>query len=225
MPHREAVILAARDLTIVPQLHARLDEMDIATCTADLPDLSEGPHYWCFVDWLLPDISGIEICRRLRETPATRYAHITMVLDEDDNEIKKRALKSGADDYLLGPLDADRLALRLHQYRRSQGTTPPAARLKSGDLHIDLSAVLVRYRDSRISLAPNEFRLLAHFIENPDRVYSRTSLIEVLGKDDSSIDERTVDVWVGRLRRALKAQGVPDNLRTVRAMGYVFDSL
>ena len=223
MPTREAIILASRDLSIVPQLHARMDNVDVAGFHADLPVLSEGFQYWCFVDWLLPDISGIEICRRLRETKATRYAHITMILEEDDSETKRRALRSGADDYLIGPADADRLAARLHQYRRMHDPAPTAARLRSGDLHVDVAAVLARYKDQRISLAPNEFKLLAHFLENPDRVFSRSSLIGILGKDDASIDERTVDVWIGRLRRALKSQGVPDRLRTVRAMGYVFD--
>lgn len=223
MPTREAVILASRDLSIVPQLHARMADVDVAGFDADLPVLPEGLQYWCFVDWLLPDMSGIEMCRRLRETSATRFAHITMVLDEDESETKKRALRSGADDYLIGPANADRLAARLHQYRRAQGTAPTAARLESGELQMDLAAVLVRYKEQRITLAPNEFRLLAHFLENPDRVFSRTSLIGILGKNDASIDERTVDVWVGRLRRALKVQGVPDRLRTVRAMGYVFD--
>ncbi|MBK6706409.1 MAG: winged helix-turn-helix domain-containing protein [Sphingomonadales bacterium] len=223
MPAREAVIVATRDLSIVPHLHAQVQDIDVAGCQAELPALAEGPQYWCFVDWLLPDISGIEMCRRLRETPATRYAHITMILDGDDSESKQRALRSGADDYLAGPADADRLAARLQAYRRSRGGSPPTVRLKSGDLQVDLAAILVRYGDRRISLAPNEFRLLAHFVENPDRVYSRSSLIELLAKDDAGIDCRTVDVWVGRLRRALKAHGVPDRLRTVRAMGYVFD--
>lgn len=225
MSTREAVILATRDLSLLPQLHAHVKDMEIARCDAELPPLAEGLQYWCFVDWLLPDISGIEMCRRLRETPATRYAHITMVIDDDDAETKKRALRSGADDYLLGPADADRLAARLLQYRKSQGAAPTAARLAAGDLQIDLAAVLVRYRNRRVSLAPNEFRLLAHFVANPDRVYSRTSLIGILGKNEGTIDERTVDVWIGRLRRALKTQSVPDRLRTVRAMGYVFDGM
>lgn len=225
MPTREAVILASRDLSIVPQLHARMDNVDVAGFHTDLPPMAEGLQYWCFVDWLLPDISGIEMCRRLRETKATRYAHITMILEEDDSETKRRALRSGADDYLIGPADADRLAARLHQYRRAHDPAPTAARLRSGDLQVDVAAVLARYKDKRISLAPNEFKLLAHFLENPDRVFSRSSLIGILGKDDASIDERTVDVWIGRLRRALKSQGVPDRLRTVRAMGYVYDNM
>ncbi len=223
MPNREAVLYAARDLSILPAMHARMGDIEIAGCTVDLPPLAEGLHYWCFVDWLLPDISGIEMCRRLRDMPATRFAHITMVLDEDDSELKKRALQSGADDYLLGPADADMLAARLNQYRTSQATQAPAVTLRSGDLQIDMGAMLVRHAGKRIVLAPNEFRLLAHFIDNPDRVYSRTSLIGLLGKDGTRIDERTVDVWIGRLRKALKSQGVPDRLRTVRAMGYVFD--
>jgi two-component system phosphate regulon response regulator PhoB len=144
-------------------------------------------------------MSGIEMCRRLRETPATRFAHITMMLDNDDSELKTRALLSGADDYLLGPANVDRLAVRLQRYRRSKAKPAPSVTLRSSDLQVDLGAMRVRHRDKRISL------------------------IGILGKDDAGIDERTVDVWVGRLRRALKAQGVPDMLRTVRAMGYVFD--
>lgn len=224
MHDRETVFVASRDLSILPVLHSHLGDLPVEGCSAELPLMAEGPQYWCFVDWLLPDLSGIEMCRRLRETPATRYAHITMVLEDDDSEAKKRALLSGADDYLLGPLNAERLAKRLHYYRKQQSIAPPAPCLSQGDLQIDLAAVLVRYRDKRITLAPNEFRLLAHFLGNPDRVFTRTSLISVLGKQGEAIDERTVDVWIGRLRRALAAQGYPDRLRTVRSMGYVFDA-
>lgn len=225
MHDREAMILAARDLSIMPDLRRRISGVDLTGCSGEFPALVEGPQYWCFVDWLLPEISGLEMCRRLRETPATRNAHITMLIDEDDSQTKQRALKGGADDYLIGPLDAGRLAERLEQYRKMQSKAPPAARVTQGELQVDLAAVLVRYRDKRIALAPNEFRLLSHFVQNPDRVYSRTALIGILGKQSVAIDERTVDVWIGRLRKALDAQGVPDRLRTVRAMGYVYDGV
>ncbi|MGL5837484.1 MAG: winged helix-turn-helix domain-containing protein [Sphingorhabdus sp.] len=93
------------------------------------------------------------------------------------------------------------------------------------DLLVDTVAMLVRYRGQRIIFAPNEFRLLAHFTANPDRVFTRGALIDALGKHQKGIDERTVDVWIGRIRRVLKGRGVPDRLRTVRSMGYVYDRL
>lgn len=223
MARKQAVLFASGDPSILAQLRVRIDDIEVVGCHNDLPSLIDDVHYWCFVDWLLPDMSGIEMCRRLRETPATRFAHITMMLNNDNSDLKTRALLSGADDYLLGPANVDRLAVRLQRYRRSKAKPAPSVTLRSSDLQVDLGAMRVRHRDKRISLAPNEFHLLAHFMGNPDRVFSRASLIGILGKDDAGIDERTVDVWVGRLRRALKAQGVPDMLRTVRAMGYVFD--
>lgn len=179
----------------------------------------------CFVDWLLPETSGLELVRRLREARPTRSAHITMVLDGDDSEERRRALKAGADDYMVGPLDAASLLDRLAFYEAGEASSAPArSRLANGDLVVDLAAHQARWQGTAVTLRPNEFRLLAHFMEHPDQVFSRSALIERLGKDDEAIDERTVDVWVGRLRRALAAHGAPDPLRTVRAMGYVMDS-
>ena len=100
-----------------------------------------------------------------------------------------------------------------------------ARRLSHGAMTLDLSAHQMRYNNRVVPLRPNEFRLLAHFIEHPDRLFTRSQLITMLGKDCEAIDERTVDVWIGRLRRSLKAYGVPDQLRTVRSMGYVLDSV
>lgn len=179
----------------------------------------------CFVDWLLPETSGLELVRRLREARPTRSAHITMVLDGDDSDERRRALKAGADDYMVGPLDAASLLDRLAFYEAGEASPAPArSRLANGDLVVDLAAHQVRWQGTAVTLRPNEFRLLAHFMEHPDQVFSRSALIERLGKDDDAIDERTVDVWVGRLRRSLTAHGAPDPLRTVRAMGYVMDS-
>lgn len=180
---------------------------------------------WCFVDWLMADVSGLEMCRRLRDAPATAHAHITMVLDDDDGDARRRSLRAGADDYVPGPLTAEVLFSRLKSYRASSGTANLPPRLHHGELMLDLAAYQLRWRGKIIALRPNEFRLLTHFIEHPDQVFSRTALIVTLGKDDAAIDERTVDVWVGRLRRALKAHGVPDPLRTVRSLGYVLDGI
>lgn len=184
----------------------------------------DGP-VWCFVDWLLPDTSGIELVRRLREADNTRHSHITMVLEAGDLEDRRRALRAGADDYLVGPLSPARLVERIDSTDAAEPARPTGQRLQHGELTLDLAAHQVRYRGIPVPMRPNEFRLLAHFIEHPDQVFSRAALIERIGKDSDALDDRTVDVWVGRLRRAVVAQGAPDPLRTVRSLGYVLDSL
>jgi len=185
--------------------------------------LVEG-EMWAFVDWVMEDCSGLEMCRRLRADPRTVDAHVTIILEADDADDRRRALKAGADDYMIGPLDRtvvlDRV-LAVHGRRHARG---PAQQVRLGKLVIDVLALQARWDDRPVALRPNEFRLLRFFVENPDRVLSRHDLIEGLGKLDPPIDERTVDVWIGRLRRALKDVGAGHMLRTVRAMGYVLDS-
>lgn len=187
----------------------------------DLPSIDGAP--WAFVDWVLPEISGLEICRRLRCDPVTAQTHITMVLEEDEIEDRRRALRAGADDYLVGPLDRDALldrvlAMKLNDRRES---VPVGTSL--GDLTIDIAAFRARWRGKVIPLMPNEFRLLRYFVEHPGRVFTRSQLIAALGKQEPPLDERTVDVWIGRLRRALRSAGAGDPLRTVRSLGYVLD--
>jgi len=178
-----------------------------------------------FIDWLLPDMSGLELCRRLREAGPGRRCHITLALDSPDADLRRRALAAGADDYLTGPLTAAAIVSRLGRNALPARPQGGPRRLVRGDLVIDLAAFQARYQERPLPLRPNELRLLAHFLGHPDQVFSRASLIQHLGKDGEAIDERTVDVWIGRLRRGLKAQGVADPLRTVRSLGYVLDSL
>lgn len=119
----------------------------------------------------------------------------------------------------------DVIAARLGQYRSIHPAIGVPRRLSNGPVMLDLAAHQLRFRSKVVPLRPNEFRLLAHFFEHPDQLFTRNQLITMLGKDCGEIDERTVDVWVGRLRRSLKANGVPEQLRTVRSMGYVLDSV
>ncbi|QZD88924.1 response regulator transcription factor [Qipengyuania aurantiaca] len=185
--------------------------------------LLEGP-VCVFVDWVLEDLSGLEMCRRLRADPRTADAHVTMVLESCDAEDKRRALAAGADDYMVGPVDRtgilDRV-LALGGGRMAQVSNRP---FQLGDLEIDMTALQARWQDTPIPLRPNEFRLLRFFAENADRVLGRSELIDGLGKQEPPIDERTVDVWIGRLRRALRQVGAGDPIRTVRSLGYVYDS-
>jgi two-component system phosphate regulon response regulator PhoB len=184
--------------------------------------LVEGPM-WAFVDWVMDDLAGLEMCRRLRADPRTADAHVTMVLEEDDPEDRRRALRAGADDYVVGPLTRTAVLDRVLALQSRGAERHATRRFEAGALTIDMAALQARWNGEPIPLRPNEFRLLRYFAENPNRVLTREDLIGGLGKREPPIDERTVDVWIGRLRRAIKAAGGGNPLRTVRSMGYVFD--
>ena len=186
--------------------------------------LVEGPM-WAFVDWVMPDLSGLEMCRRLRADPRTQDAHITIVLEQDDPDDRRRALRAGADDYIIGPLDRQKILDRVLALQSKQQQRHATQTVELGALKIDLGAQQARWQEKPILLRPNEFRLLRFLAENPNRVLSRQEMIEGLGKQDPPIDPRTVDVWIGRLRRAFRASGAGNPLRTVHAMGYVLDAL
>ncbi|MCR9179884.1 MAG: response regulator transcription factor [Erythrobacteraceae bacterium] len=184
--------------------------------------LVEGPM-WAFVDWVMDDLAGLEMCRRLRADLRTADAHVTMVLEEDDPEDRRRALRAGADDYVIGPLTRTAVLDRVLALQSRGAERHATRRFEAGALSIDMAALQARWNGEPIMLRPNEFRLLRFFAENPNRVLTRDDLISGLGKREPPIDERTVDVWIGRLRRAIKAAGGGNPLRTVRSIGYVFD--
>lgn len=190
---------------------------------------AEGPHpvvdgaMWIFVDWVMDDLAGLEMCRRLRADQRTADAHVTMVLESDDADDRRRALKAGADDYMVGPLDRTRVLDRILALQGDPQPRHATQRFERGPLTIDLAALQARWAGKPVALRPNEFRLLRFFADNPNQVLSREQLIVGLGKQEPAIDERTVDVWIGRLRRALKQAGAGNPLRTVRSLGYVFD--
>lgn len=189
----------------------------------ELPVL-DGP-LWAFIDWAMPQISGLELCRRMRCDPRTAEAHITILIDEGDPESGRRAMRAGADDYLIGRPSRTEILDRLLASQTGL-TQPTTSRLLTfGELTIDVAAFQARWEGRTIPLMPNEFRLLRFLVEHPGRVFTRFQLIEALGKQDPPIDERTVDVWVGRLRRALRQAGAGDPLRTVRSLGYILDRL
>ena len=183
--------------------------------------LIEGP-LWAFIDWMMEDMAGLEMCRRLRADPRTKAAHITMVLENGSEEDRRRALAAGADDYMRGPLDRTVVLDRVMALQSQEQRHAPHLCVV-GDLTIDMVALRATWRDTVVDLRPNEFRLLRFFAENPNRVLSRQDLIAGIGKQEPPVDARTVDVWIGRLRRALRTAGAGDPLRTIRSMGYVFD--
>jgi len=184
--------------------------------------LVEGPA-WAFVDWVMDDLSGLEMCRRLRADPRMREAHVTIVLERDDSEDRRRALQAGADDYAIGPLDRQAMldrVLALHSADRRRG---PNQVLEIGDLQINVAGEQARWHGRLIPLRPNEFRVLRFMAENPNRVLTRQELVDALGKAGDPEYLRTVDVWIKRLRFGLRNAGASKLLRTVHGKGYVLD--
>lgn len=223
---RRIDILLTSDLAggAAPFAHGELELVFHRWTQLDELPLLDG-SLWAFVDWVLPDISGLELCRRLRCDKLTAEAHVTMILEEDDPEAKRRALRTGADDYMLGPIDRTALLDRVLAVKINDQEAAGPRALQHGELTIDLPAFQARWQARPIPLMPNEFRLLRYFVEHPGRVFTRAQLIAALGKQEPPVDERTVDVWIGRLRRALRSAGAGNPLRTVRSLGYVFDPL
>jgi two-component system phosphate regulon response regulator PhoB len=172
------------------------------------------------LDWMLPGVSGIEICRQLKMRPATRNVPVIMMSARTEAVDRVRGLETGADDYVVKPYSVVELMARIRtQLRR----TRPAAigeRLEFGDITLDAETHKV-YRDGKeLKLGPTEFRLLSTFMEKPGRVFSRDQLLDRIWGRDIYVDTRTVDVHIGRLRKALLRYGGDDPLRTVRGTGY-----
>ena len=184
--------------------------------------LIEGPC-WIFVDWTLPELSGLEMCRRLRADQRTRDAHVTMVLEQDDLDDRRRALRAGADDYMLGPASRQAMLDRILAQNPVGGRRGAPEVIVAGGLEIMPVAERATWDGQILTLSPNEFRVLRFIAENPNRVLSREELIHALGKSGDPEYLRTVDVWVKRLRGALRKAGAGQILRTVTNKGYVLD--
>jgi two-component system phosphate regulon response regulator PhoB len=177
------------------------------------------------LDWMLPLVSGLEVCRQIRRAPATRSLPVIMLTARGAEGDRIRGLDSGADDYVVKPFSPSELVARLRAViRRAQ---PNAADniLRYADIEMDLTAHRVSRAERPVHLGPTEFRLLHHFLHNPGRVFSRAQLLDRVWGDESEIEMRTVDVHIRRLRVALNAGGASDLLRTVRSVGYALDTI
>ena len=172
------------------------------------------------LDWMIENISGIEVCRRLRRSPETANVPIIMLTARGEEEDRIRGLETGADDYVTKPFSPRELIVRLAAILRRTRPALAGKTLKIEDLELDPAAHRVRRSGQEVPLGPTEFRLLQHFMERPGRVLSRAQLVTGVWGQDSDIEERTVDVQVKRLRAAINAPGGKDMIRTVRSAGY-----
>ncbi len=172
------------------------------------------------LDWMLPNVSGIEVCRRLKTRAETRAVPIIMLSARSEEVDRVRGLETGADDYVIKPYSIVELMARVRaQLRRTRPATVGET-LEYGDIKLDAESHKVFRAEKILKLGPTEFRLLATFMEKPGRVWSREQLLDRVWGRDIYVDTRTVDVHIGRLRKALCIHGGDDPLRTVRGAGY-----
>jgi two-component system phosphate regulon response regulator PhoB len=179
----------------------------------DLPDV-------IVLDWMMPRLSGIEVCRRIKASPATRAIPVIMLSAKSEDIDKVRGLETGADDYVIKPYSVAELMARIRGQLRRVRPTTVGETLTFEDIILDSETHRVTRAGDDIKLGPTEFRLLSTLIEKPGRVWTREQLLDRVWGLDNYVDTRTVDVHVGRLRKALSGVKGSDPIRTVRGAGY-----
>ena len=179
----------------------------------DVPDI-------IVLDWMMPNLSGIEVCRRLKIRPETRSIPVIMLSARSEEVDKVRGLETGADDYVVKPYSVIELMARVRSQLRRVRPSTVGQRLEFDDITLDAESHKVTRGSDALKLGPTEFRLLSTFMEKPGRVWSREQLLDRVWGRDIYVDTRTVDVHIGRLRKALTQHGGGDPVRTVRGAGY-----
>jgi two-component system phosphate regulon response regulator PhoB len=172
------------------------------------------------LDWMLPKISGVEVCRRLRSRRETRNVPILMLTARGEESDRIRGLETGADDYIVKPFSMAELMARIRAVLRRIRPGLAADQLQYGEIVLDRAAHRVLRSGREVHLGPTEYRLLQHLMQYPGRVFSREQLLDAVWGSEVYVEARTVDVHVGRLRKSLMAEGESDPIRTVRSAGY-----
>jgi two-component system phosphate regulon response regulator PhoB len=172
------------------------------------------------LDWMLPGLSGIELCRRLRQRPATQKLPLILLTARGEEPDRVRGLETGADDYVVKPFSVNELVARAGRLLTRAHPDLMAEVVQVGDIELDRAAMIVKRRGQPVHLGPTDYRLLEFLMKAPGRVFSREQLLNNVWGNDVYIDDRTVDVHIGRLRKALQRAWKSDPIRTVRGAGY-----
>lgn len=225
---RPAVLVVEDEMALLTLLRYNLEKEGFTVSAAHdgeeaLLQLKEAKPDAVLLDWMLPRVSGIEVCRQIRRTPAWRDLPVIMLTARGEEGDRVRGLDSGADDYVVKPFSPNELIARLRAVIRRARPASTAETLRFSDLSLDLSAHKVARDGTPIHLGPTEFRLLRFLMERPGRVFSREQLLDAVWGRDAEVELRTVDVHIRRLRKALNGNGRADVIRTVRAAGYALD--
>ena len=189
-----------------------------------LTRISEAVPDIVLLDWMLPVMSGIEVCRQIRRRPATRDLPVIMVTARTEDQDAVRGLNTGADDYITKPFSMDALLARMRALLRRTSAAPARGQHAFHDITMDLTSHRVQRNGRAIHLGPTEFRLLEFLMQHPRRVFSREELLNSVWGPDIHVELRTVDVHIRRLRKSINNEGELDLVRTVRAAGYSLDT-
>ena len=223
MSARILIIEDEEPLTLLLRYNLEAEGYDVDTSArgddAEIK-LKETPPDLLVLDWMLPGMSGIELCRRLRARPDTERLPIIMLTARGEESDRVRGLSTGADDYLVKPFSTPEFIARVRALLRRAKPEVLSSILKVGDIVLDREAHRVYRKKAEIKLGPTEFRLLEFMMQHPGRVFSRSQLLDNVWGETIYIDERTVDVHVGRLRKAVNNGRMPDVIRTIRGAGY-----
>lgn len=185
--------------------------------------VAEDPPDLIVLDWMLPNVSGIEVCRQIKAREETRSIPVIMLTARGEESDRIRGLDTGADDYVVKPYSVRELVARVRAGLRRAKPSQSGQKLSYGDISLDAEQHRVYRAGTPVHLGPIEYRLLCTLIERPGRVWSRDQLLDLVWGRDSDVDHRTVDVHVGRLRKALRLPGLQEPIRTVRGAGYSLD--
>jgi two-component system, OmpR family, phosphate regulon response regulator PhoB len=189
-----------------------------------LTRIAEAQPDLVLLDWMLPRMSGLEVCRQIRRRSATRDLPVIMVTARTDDQDAVRGLNTGADDYIAKPFSMDALLARIRALLRRSNSLPVKGQLTFHDITMDIPSHRVQRNGRPVHLGPTEFRLLEFFLQHPRRVFSREELLDAVWGPDIHVEPRTVDVHIRRLRKSINATGELDVVRTVRAAGYALDT-
>lgn len=219
------ILIAEDDAAVIELLKYNLANEDYEAATATdgeeaLMMIEERAPDLLLLDWMLPKVPGIEVCRRVRARQETANLPIIMLTARSEETDRIRGLDTGADDYVTKPFSTTELMARLRAVMRRIRPGLMEDRLSVGDITIDRTGHTVVRNNEDIHLGPTEFRLLDYFMQHPGRVFSREQLLDSVWGSDVYVEARTVDVHVGRLRKALRQNGGEDPIRTVRSAGY-----
>jgi two-component system phosphate regulon response regulator PhoB len=222
------VLVVEDEKALATMLRYNLEKEGFAVSTADdgeeaLARIGERKPDAVLLDWMLPLVSGIEVCRQIRRNPGLRDLPVLILTARGEETDRVRGLNSGADDYIVKPFSPSELIARLRAVLRRAQPASAEEMLRFGDLSMDLGAHRVTRGGRPVHLGPTEYRLLRFLLQSPGRVYSREQLLDAVWGHDVYVEQRTVDVHIRRLRKALNGPGEIDLVRTVRAAGYSLD--
>jgi two-component system phosphate regulon response regulator PhoB len=228
-PARPTILVVEDEVPLLTLLRYNLEKQgfrvdEAADGEEALLRVAEGRPDLVLLDWMLPALSGVEVCRQLRRRPGTRDLPIIMVTARTEDQDAVRALDTGADDYISKPFAMESLLARIRALLRRSGAVATRGVLSWRDLTLDQDAHRVSRAGRPLHLGPTEFRLLEFLMQHPGRVFSREQVLDAVWGRDIHVEPRTVDVHIRRLRKALNGPGEEDVIRTVRSAGYALDT-